>query len=113
MNKYYHNPRCSKSRLGIDFLNENNIEFEIIEYLKTGVSEKDFLEIVQKSGLKPLEGLVRTKESLFKDLGLKGKNLTDKEWAKVINENPKLLERPILVTKDQAKVGRPTENLLA
>ena len=103
MNKYYHNPRCSKSRLGIDFLNENNIEFEIIEYLKTGVSEKDFLEIVQKSGLKPLEGLVRTKESLFKDLGLKGKNLTDKEWAKLINENPKLLERPILVTKDQAK----------
>lgn len=113
MNKYYHNPRCSKSRLGIDFLNENNIEFEIIEYLKTGVSEKDFLEIVQKSGLKPLEGLIRTKESHFKDLDLKGKNLTDKEWAKVINENPKLLERPILVTKDHAKVGRPTENLLA
>ena len=113
MNKYYHNPRCSKSRQGIEFLNNYDFPFEVVEYLKTGVSEKDFLEIVKKSGLKPLEGLIRTKESLFKELGLKDKDFSDKEWARVISENPKLLERPILVTDKKAKIGRPTENLLA
>ena len=109
-NKYYHNPRCSKSRQGLEVLEKRNVSFEIVEYLKSGISQSEFLDIIKKSGLKPLDGLVRTKESLFKELGLKGKDLTSKEWAKVISENPKLLERPILVTDRKAVIGRPPEN---
>ena len=111
MNKYFHNPRCSKSRQGLAILENNNIKLTIIEYLKEGISQKDFLDIIERSGLSPLEGLVRTKEALFKELDLKGKEFSNKEWAKLISENPKLLERPILQKDTTALLGRQPENI--
>ena len=110
MNKYFHNPRCSKSRQGLAILEENGVELKIVEYLKEGISQKDFLEIVRLSNRSPLDGLIRTKEALFKELDLKGKEFSNKEWAKIISENPKLLERPILLNDSTAVVGRPPES---
>ncbi|MDD0852263.1 arsenate reductase (glutaredoxin) [Halobacteriovorax sp. GB3] len=109
---YYHNPRCSKSRQGLELLKEKGVEPTVKLYLKEPMTEKEVLEIFKKAKLSPLEGLVRTKEATFKELNLKDKTLTDKQWAKTIVENPVLLERPLLVSKDRAAVGRPPENLL-
>ncbi len=108
--RYFHNPRCSKSRQGLEILNQSNVDLEVYEYLKKGVSKKDFLSIVKLSKLKPLDGLIRVKEKLFKELELKGKELSNQEWAEVISENPSLLERPIILSSDIAIVGRPPEN---
>lgn len=109
---YYHNPRCSKSRQGLELLKENGVEPTVKLYLKEAMTEKEVLEIFKKAKLSPLEGLVRTKEATFKELNLKDKTLSDKQWAKTIVENPVLLERPLLVSKNSAAVGRPPENLL-
>jgi arsenate reductase len=108
---YYHNPKCSKSRLGLELLNENNIDFEIKEYLKEGLEKEEVLGLFTKLSLSPLDGVIRVKEALFKELDLKGKDLSDEEWAQVLADNPKLLERPILVAGKKAEIGRPTENL--
>jgi arsenate reductase len=107
MIRYYHNPRCSKSRQGLVLLEEKGIEAEIKEYLKEPMTQKEVLELISKLAIKPLDGMIRTKEARFKELELKGQFLSDKEWAKIIVENPVLLERPILVIDDQAKIGRP------
>ncbi len=110
---YYHNPRCSKSRLGLELLNEKGLTPEIKEYLKDGLTTKEVCALAKALGINPIEGLIRTKEALFKELGhSKDENLSSEEWAKVISKNPKLLERPILVNGDKAAIGRPTENLL-
>jgi len=108
---YYHNPRCSKSRLGLELLQENDIQFDIKEYLKEGFDKKELESLFKKLNLAPLEGVIRTKEALFKELDLKGKDLSLSEWIDVLIENPKLLERPILVSDKDAVIGRPTENL--
>lgn len=109
---YYHNPRCSKSREGLVLRTAKGIEPEIKEYLKEGISPSDFLSILAVLKISPLEGLIRTKEAVFKELDLKNKKLTDKEWAKIVSENPSLLERPILQVGEKVAIGRPPEHLL-
>lgn len=105
-----HNPRCSKSRNSFNWLNENNISFETIEYLKTPITTEELADIVQKLGIKP-EELVRKGEADFKD-NFKGKNLSDREWIQAMVDFPKLIERPILIKGDKAVIGRPLEKVI-
>lgn len=107
--KIYHNPRCSKSRQGLAILNDANIEFEIIQYLKTPPSEKEIKDILSKLNMKPI-ALVRKNEAIWKE-NYKGKELSDEEIIKAMAENPKLIERPIVIHNDKAVLGRPPENI--
>lgn len=109
MIKIYHNPRCSKSRNGLQYLTDNNIEHEIVEYLKLDLNESDIKDLVLKTGLKPIE-LVRTHEEYYKK-NLKGKNFSDDEWYKILSDNPKLLHRPIVVKGDKAVFAQPPEKI--
>ncbi|WP_127717252.1 arsenate reductase (glutaredoxin) [Halobacteriovorax sp. HLS] len=110
---YYHNPRCSKSRQGLELLNTKGVDFEIKEYLKEGLAQKEVSSIIKDLGINPLQGLIRVKEATFKELGLsKNDELSNTKWAKIISENPVLLERPILVNGSKVAIGRPPEDLL-
>ncbi len=109
--KYYHNPRCSKSRQGLELLKENGINPEIVFYLKTPPTEKELTEIIKKLGIKPIQ-LIRKTEKIFKE-NFKGKTLSDKEWIQTMVKYPKLIERPILIDQKKAAIGRPPENLLS
>ncbi len=107
--KIYHNPRCAKSRAGLKLLQEAGKEVEIIEYLKNPPTEKELKEILKMLGMKPRE-LIRKNEAVFKEQ-FKGKNLTDDEWIRIMVENPRLIERPIVVAGGKAVLGRPTEKI--
>ncbi len=108
--KYYHNPRCGKSRQCLAFLQEKGIEPELILYLKNPPSFEELSEVIDKLGINPLD-LIRKKESIFKE-NFKGKDLSDKEWIKAMVDHPKLIERPILISENRAVIGRPKENVL-
>lgn len=105
--KIYHNPRCSKSRQGLEILKNANVDFEIIEYLKQPISAAEISTILTKLHLKPID-LVRTNESIWKE-NFKGKDLSDAAIIKAMVENPKLIERPIVINGDKAVIGRPPE----
>lgn len=107
MLKIYHNPRCRKSREGLEYLKDKTSEFELIDYLKVGLTKEIIDEILLKTHLEP-EKLVRTQEELFKK-ELKGKNFTREEWIQILIENPKLLHRPIVLAKHKAVIARPPE----
>lgn len=107
MLKIYHNSRCRKSREGLEYLKSKTSDYEIIEYLKTGLSKDILKEILLKSNLKPVD-LVRKQEELYKK-ELKGKEFTDEEWIQIIIENPKLLQRPLIVGKHKAVLAQPAE----
>jgi arsenate reductase (glutaredoxin) len=109
MIKIYHNPRCRKSREGLKFLEEKKIDFEIVDYLKSGISISDIKDILLKLNLKPKD-LIRTNEILYKK-ELKNLNLKDEEWIKVISENPNLLCRPIVLAKHKGVIANPPENI--
>ncbi|MCH8904199.1 MAG: arsenate reductase (glutaredoxin) [Bacteroidetes bacterium] len=108
--KIYHNPRCRKSRETLAILQDKNVDAEIIEYLENTPTESELSEIITMLGIEP-EQLLRKGEQIFKD-NFKGKDLSGKEWIKVMVENPKLIERPIVVKGNKAILGRPPENVL-
>jgi arsenate reductase (glutaredoxin) len=109
MLKIYHNPRCKKSRDGLEYLKSKSLEFEIKNYLSDGIKVDDIKEILLKSNLKPIQ-LVRTQEDYFKTY-LKGKNFSNEEWIQIFIENPKILQRPIVVSNLKAVLANPPENI--
>jgi len=110
-NVIYHNPRCSKSRATLNLLRESGADVGIIEYLKTPPTAAELDEICTKLGIEPTT-LIRSKEKLFAELGLSLKDRRSRdEWLNLMVENPKLIERPIVVINGKAVVGRPPETV--
>jgi arsenate reductase len=107
MIKILHNPRCSKSRAGVTLLEEKGIEFEIIKYLDDPLTPDELTSVIEKLGIRPLE-LIRKNEADYKD-ELADKELSDEEWILAMVENPRLIERPIVINGDKAVIGRPVE----
>ena len=107
----YHNPRCSKSRQGLQLLEESGKEFEVVKYLEITPTEKELADIIYLLGIKPIE-LVRKNEAIWKE-NYKGKELSDQEIIKAMIQNPKLIERPIVINGNKAVIGRPIENISA
>ena len=108
--KIYHNPRCTKSRQALALLQENGVEPQVVEYLKDLLTKEGLSELIGFLGIEPL-ALVRKNEAVWKEQ-FKGKELSDKEVIKAMVENPKLIERPIVVKQKKAVLGRPPQNVL-
>ena len=101
----YHNPRCSKSRQALSFLDERDLEYKIIEYLKNPVSVQELKLILKKLRINA-ESLIRKGEAEFKQ-NFKGKNLSEEEWVLAMVNFPKLMERPIVIKGNEAVIARP------
>ena len=108
--KIWHNPRCSKSRNAAALLEEKGVEAEVVKYLETPPSREEIVEVLKMLGI-PARELMRTKEDIYKELDLK--NVTDEEkLIDAMAENPKLIERPIVIKDGKAAIGRPIENII-
>ena len=108
--KIYHNTRCSKSRATLAILEQNNVEFEVVNYLQNPPSASELRSILQDLGIGARD-LMRKGESAYKDLQLSNKSLTEDELIKAMLNNPILIERPIVRTAEGVVVGRPPENV--
>ncbi|AWB65192.1 arsenate reductase (glutaredoxin) [Saccharobesus litoralis] len=107
----YHNSRCSKSRQTLALLEEKGISPDVVEYLKSPLTAEEIQQILVKLGFDSARQLMRTKEADYKDNGLK--DVTDEQaLIQAMVDFPKLIERPIVVNGDQAKLGRPPEQVL-
>lgn len=105
MLKIYHNTRCKKSREGLEILKNSGKEYEIKEYLKEPLSEKELGELIKKLDIAPIQ-LIRKNEKIWKE-DYKDKDLSDRELITVMAKNPKLIERPIVEDNKKAVIGRP------
>ena len=110
MIKIYHNNRCSKSRCGLEILEKSGKDFEVVKYLDNIPSAKELKDIINLLGIQPIQ-LVRKNEAIWKDQ-YKNKDLSDAEIIKAMTENPKLIERPIIINGNKAVIGRPPELIL-
>lgn len=111
MIKIYHNPRCSKSRQGLAILENSGKPFEVVKYLEDNLSLEALKEIINLLNIKPID-LIRKNEAIWKS-NYKGKNLSDSEIIQAMVNNPKLIERPIVINGNTAVIGRPPDNILS
>ena len=109
--KIYHNPRCSKSRSTLEILNEQGVDADVVEYLKTPPSKQELKSILKMLDLKPRQ-LMRTHEAEYKDNNLADESLTDDQLIEAMVKFPKVIERPIVVNNGKAAIGRPPETIL-
>ena len=110
----YHNPRCSKSRNAVCFLDEMELPYAIenvhvVEYLKNTLNKSELSDLLKKIGIKA-EELIRKGEPDYKE-NYKGKTLSESDWINAMVKYPKLIERPIVVFRDKAVVARPKETI--
>src|SRR5690554_505998 len=107
----YHNPRCSKSRETLALLEEQGIQPQVVEYLKTPPDAATLDRLLTQLGLEPRE-LMRRKEAPYKELGLDDPAKSRVELIEAMVANPVLIERPIVVKDGKAALGRPPEAVL-
>ncbi len=106
----YEKPTCTKCREMDKFLRESGVDFDKVNYYFEPLSEKKLRELIRKMGIKPRE-LLRTSESIYRELGLSKPDKSDDEIITLIVEHPDLMQRPIVERGDRAVLGRPTENV--
>ncbi len=102
----WHNSRCSKSRNALNFLKDKGYTIEIREYLKEPPTKSELKEVLTLLNKKPSE-IIRTKETLYKELNLK--EASEEELLEAMAANPKLIERPIVIVNNKAVIARPLE----
>ncbi|MDQ1245559.1 MAG: hypothetical protein QG565_1900 [Campylobacterota bacterium] len=107
--KIWHNPKCSKSREAMEILQENKCEAEVVKYLEEKPDVKKIKAILKMLGIAPRE-LMRTKEDIYKELNLMDET-DDEALIEAMAQNPKLIERPIIIKGDRAIIGRPAEKI--
>ena len=105
-----HNPRCRKSREAIELLNKKKIDFEILLYMKDGLDKFTIEKIIQKLKINPLE-LVRTQEKIWK-VNYKSITLNKDDVLDILVEYPNLIKRPIFITKTEAIIAIPADEIL-
>ena len=107
----YHNPKCSTSRNALEMIRASGEEPRIVEYLKHPPSRDELKAIAQATG-EPLRALVRTKQPEYLEQGLDNPALTDDQLMDAMLATPVLINRPIVVTPQGARLGRPVEKIL-
>lgn len=108
----YEKPTCTKCRQMDRLLRESNVDFSKINYYLDPIGEKKLRELIRKMGIAPRE-LLRKSESIYRELGLGKKELSDDEIISLMVKHPDLIQRPIVERGDRAVLGRPTENVKA
>lgn len=109
MIKIHHNPRCKKSREGLEYLKSKDVDFEVHNYFKMPFTEPELKNLLMKLNWKPLE-LIRTQEEVFRKQ-YKGRKFKDEEWIKIMVENPRLIQRPIVEKTYKAILAQPPDKI--
>ncbi|NVK57394.1 MAG: arsenate reductase (glutaredoxin) [Alteromonadaceae bacterium] len=110
--KILHNPRCSKSRETLKLLEEKGIEADIVEYLKTPLTEQELRALFNKLDIDTVTQMMRVKEAEYKQAGLNAADTTDDQRFAAMVQYPKLIERPVVINGNKATIGRPPESVL-
>ena len=105
----YHNPRCSKSRNALSSIQNAEKEFKVVEYLSQQFTEETLRSLLLKLNIRP-EELVRKNEEIYQE-NFKDKSFNDSDWIKILVENPKLIQRPIVESNSRAIVARDEESV--
>ena len=108
----YHNPRCTKSRETLELLKARGIEPEVVLYLHTPPTRETLQILLQKLGMQSARQLMRTREAIYRELGLAEETKSESELMAALVSHPILIERPIVISGDQARIGRPPEAVL-
>ena len=104
--RIFHNPQCSTSRKTLQRLRDAGVEPDVVQYLKTPPTRDELARMISDAGLTPSQA-IRRREALFSELSLA--DADDAALLDAMAENPRLIERPFVVTAKGTRLARPVE----
>jgi arsenate reductase len=107
----YEKPTCTTCRKLAALLAERGIDFERVNYYVEPLDEPTLRDLLRKAGIGPRDAL-RTREEIYRELGLADGDQSDDELIRLMVEHPDLVQRPIVVRGDRAVLARPVERVL-
>lgn len=108
----YHNPACGTSRNTLALIRATGTEPQVIHYLEPPPSREELVSLIRRMGIGPRD-LLREKGTPYVELGLAEPSLTDDQLIDAMIEHPVLINRPIVVGPNGAKLCRPSEEVLS
>ncbi len=106
----YQKPTCSTCREAVRRLKDSGQPFKAVNYYEQPFTKGQLKSLLKKAGLSPKD-VLRTKEDIYKELGLAKKSLSDEELLDLMVKHPDLIQRPIVEKGEQAMLARPAESL--
>jgi arsenate reductase len=106
----YHKPTCTTCRQAVQILRDSGQPFEAVNYYEKPFTKNQLKALLKKAGLSPSD-VLRTKEDVFKTLGLAKKTLSDDELVDLMTKHPDLIQRPLVEKGDRAVLARPAETV--
>lgn len=107
----YHNPRCSKSRQALAYLEQQQLPHQIRLYLDQPLSLQELTALLAGTGLHDVRDMMRRTDELFIQLGFADPSVTQQQLLAAIESTPALLQRPIVANQHSACIARSTESL--
>lgn len=108
----YHKPTCTTCRQAVQLLKDSGTPFTAVNYYEQTFTKDQLKKILEKAGLSPKD-VLRTKEDIYKELGLAKKKLSDDALLDLMVKHPDLIQRPLVVKDDKAVLARPAETVNA
>ncbi len=106
----YHKPTCTTCRQTVQMLKNSGTPFTAVNYYEQTFTKDQLKKILKKAGLSPKDAL-RTKEDIYKELGLAKKELSEDALLDLMVKYPDLIQRPLVVKDDKAVLARPAETV--
>lgn len=106
----YHNPRCGTSRNTLAAIREAGHEPQVVDYLANPPTCARLAEMIAAAGLSVREA-IRSKEALYKELGLDQPAVDDAALLDAMLAHPILINRPFVVTPKGVRLCRPVERV--
>ena len=111
MGTLYHNPRCSKSRQALEIVQQSGVDCNVVEYLKHPLDAEQLLSLLSRLRGE-IKDIIRTNESEYKQSGYDSSSLDDRRAvSQLLEEYPRLMQRPIYDNGEDAVIGRPPESI--
>jgi arsenate reductase len=108
---FYEKPTCTTCKKTAELLEEHGVDFARVNYYVEPLGEEKLRELLRKAGLRPREAM-RTKEPVYRELGLAASEHSDDELIELMVEHPDLVQRPIVERGNRAVLARPPERVL-
>jgi arsenate reductase len=106
----YQKPTCSTCRQAVQLLKESGKSFTAINYYEKPFTKSQLRNLLKKAGLSPKD-ILRTKEDIYKELGLAKKNISDDALLDMMLAHPDLIQRPIVEKGEKVILARPAESV--
>lgn len=106
----YQKPTCTTCREVYNTLKESGVDFNVVDYYIHPIPKPKLKELLRKMGISA-QGLLRTKEEIYKELKLSEKKLSEAEYLDLMVKHPDLIQRPIVERGSKAILARPAERI--